>query len=285
MVIPCTVGPGSFIDMESIFTEYISPFFLAILQGITEFLPVSSSGHLVLLNSVMPVDAGLLFDLVLHFATLISVVAFYRHDIAQICVGCVHEIKTPGDRKNLKFVAYLLAATFITGVIGLCLNDWVETRFRSPIIVGILLILNAGILWTSRKKGLWKMTDGALTLKTSLLIGLAQGLAVLPGISRSGTTITTALLLGIQSKDCAKISFLLSIPVICGALILHIKDISGLATSHLPIIILAAIVAAVVGYISLVILEKLLKKANFHIFAPYCLILGIIAVVCGILFR
>ncbi len=270
--------------MESFFSIYISPFILAILQGISEFLPISSSGHLILLNTLMPVDAGLLFDLVLHFATLISVVAFYRRDIAEICVGCVQEIRTPVEKKNLKFVGFLLAATFITGIIGLCLNDWVETTFRSAVIVGSLLILNAGILWCSRKKGLWKLTDGALNLKTALLIGLAQGLAVLPGISRSGTTITAALLMSVSPKDCAKISFLLSIPVICGALILHIPDMEKMEISNLTVTICAAICAAIVGYVSLVLLDKILKKANFHHFAPYCLAVGILAITLSLIF-
>ncbi len=264
--------------MEEFFVNNILPFLLAILQGITEFLPVSSSGHLVLLNSIMPVDLGLLFDLILHLATLLSVVAFYRKDIADICVGCVKEIKTPIPKTNLKFVAYLIAATAITGVIGLTLNDIVETKFRSILIVGILLIINAGILWTSKKKGLLRLTDGDLNLMSAIIIGFCQGLAVLPGISRSGTTITAALLLGVTSKDCAKISFLLSIPVILGAVILHIPDIAQMNANNLGILCLSAVVAAIVGYISLVLLNKILTKANFHHFAPYCLIIGMLAI-------
>ncbi len=265
--------------MDSSFIDYISPFGLAILQGITEFLPISSSGHLVLLNALLPVDAGLAFDLILHFATLISVVAFYRRDIAGICVGCVREISSPIEKTNLKFVGCLLVATAITGAIGLLLNDWVESELRSILIVGCLLIINAGILWVSQKKGLWKLSDGPLNLKTAALIGLAQGCAVLPGISRSGSTITTALLLGVAPKDCAKISFLLSIPVICGAILLHWHDFAALTSNGIGIIIAAACVAAIVGYICLILLEKILKKANFHYFAPYCLVVGIIAII------
>ena len=100
------------------FSEYITPFLLAVLQGVTEFLPVSSSGHLVLLNAAFPVDAGILFDLVLHLATLVSIVLFYRRDIASICVGCVREFRTP-EKTNLKFVGYLMVATVLTGGIGL----------------------------------------------------------------------------------------------------------------------------------------------------------------------
>ena len=262
-----------------IFAEYISPILLAILQGITEFLPVSSSGHLVLLNSVMPMDLGLLFDLVLHLATLVSVCAFYRRDIASICVGCFKELGGEKPKANLKFVGYLLVSTAITAVIGLCLNDYIENQLRSMLIVGILLMVNAGILWLSQKRGWLKLSDGELNLKTAIVIGLCQGLAVLPGISRSGTTITAALLLGIASKDCAKISFLLSIPVILGAVVLHIPDMANMQTGGIGIVLVSAAVAAVVGYISLVVLEKVLKKANFHYFASYCLGVGILAIV------
>lgn len=265
------------------FEEYISPFILAVLQGISEFLPISSSGHLVLLNALFETDKGLLFDLVLHLATLISVVVFYWRDICSIFSGCVHEIKGGAEKTNLKFVAYLLVATAITGAIGIGLNDWVETQFRDVLIVGILLILNAGILWSSRWKRFFPLTDGALTLKTAAIIGLAQGLAVLPGISRSGSTITAALLMGVAPKDCAKISFLLSIPVILGAVLLHIRDLSQLDMHNLVVVGLAAIVAAVVGYVSLVMLDKVLKKANFHHFAPYCLIVGCIAMIASLL--
>ena len=295
------------------FAEYIQPFLLAILQGITEFLPVSSSGHLVLLNAMMPVDSGMLFDLVLHLATLGSVCAFYRRDIADIFMGCIREIreylsahadaekgkedaavhKKEGDSNeksvenagfaNLKFVGFLLVSTIITGVIGLCLNDIVETRLRNIIIVGALLICNSAILWMSQKRGMFKVTEGELNLKSAIAIGLAQGIAVLPGISRSGSTITVALLLGIKGNDCAKISFLLSIPVILGAIVLHLSDLSEIQSGGALIIVLAALVAVVVGYISLVLLTRLLQNAKFHRFAPYCLVVGLIAVACGIL--
>ena len=313
---PLPTPPGE-LFLETI----LPPILLAILQGIAEFLPISSSGHLVLLNSLFHEDMGMFFDLVLHLATLVSVVLYYRRDIAEIFVGCIRELgsgsKEPTEptepaepteptepaepsrdpspssepapapakreKKYWKFVGCLAVATAITGVIGLLLNDWVEHELRSAVLVGSLLIVNAGILWISRKKGLFSMTDGALTLKTSIFLGLAQGLAVLPGISRSGTTITVALLLGIAQQDCAKISFLLSIPVILGAVVLHLKDFAQISTNGMGSFIIAAVIAAIVGYVSLVVLNRMLKKAKFHYFAPYCLIVGLIAVVCGLL--
>lgn len=265
------------------FSEYITPFLLAVLQGVTEFLPVSSSGHLVLLNAAFPVDAGILFDLVLHLATLVSIVLFYRRDIASICVGCVREFRTP-EKTNLKFVGYLMVATVLTGGIGLFLNDYVETHLRNVVVVGCLLIVNAVILWASRKRGLFGLSTGALNLKTAVVLGLAQGVAVLPGISRSGSTITAALLMGIEPGSCARISFLLSIPVILGALVLHIPDMANLTVQHGAIVVAAALLAAAVGYFSLLFLDRILKKANFHHFAPYCVGVGLLAIVLGLVF-
>ena len=306
--------------------NFLAPFLLAILQGIAEFLPISSSGHLVLLNSLFHKDMGMFFDLVLHLATLVSVVAYYRRDIADICVNCVKEIGSGKEKKNWKFVGYLAAATAITGTIGLLLNDWVENGLRKVYLVGALLIANAGILWISRKKGLFSKKQEAgspaplergpggeapvdaapvdaapvdaakpavqdseavastLTLPMALILGLAQGLAVLPGISRSGTTITVALLMGIAPQNCAKISFLLSIPVILGAVVLHLRDFSSMSTDGIVNTAIAAVIAAIVGYVSLVVLNKVLKKANFHYFAPYCLLVGLAAVILGVFF-
>ena len=263
--------------------DNINYLILAVVQGFTEFLPVSSSGHLILINALFPIDAGLLFDIILHLATLFSVVIFYRRDIWALLTGalresadCIKHKARPGNA--LAMVGYLLTATAITGIIGITLEPLVNTYMRSVVIVGSLLILNAAILWSSQKSGRFQLTPGPMNLKIALIIGLVQGIAVLPGISRSGSTITAALLLGVKRDQCAKFSFLLSIPVILGAVILHLRDIANLQVQHLGIITLAACLAAVIGYICLVLLEKLLKNAKFHYFAPYCLLLGITAI-------
>lgn len=268
--------------------DWLSYIILAIVQGLTEFLPVSSSGHLVLINALFPFDSGLTFDLVLHVATLVSVCIFYWKDICKLATGGVLELhhilrKKAKPGPNLMMIGYLLAATVITGCIGLALNHLVESEFRRVWIVGSLLILNAGILWLSRKKGMFSQCHGDMNLKVALIIGLVQGLAVLPGISRSGSTITAALLLGVRSTDCAKFSFLLSIPVILGGFLLHLPDFQTIDHGRLPLYFVSAIVAAAVGYGCLVFLEMLLKKAKFYRFAPYCLVLGCVAVVLSIL--
>ena len=123
------------------------------------------------------------------------------------------------------------------------------------------------------------MCDGRMNLKTALIIGLVQGFAVLPGISRSGSTITAALLLGVESKDCAKFSFLLSIPVILGGFILHVFKVESFDTSLLPVFIISMIISAIIGYVCLVVLESLLKKAKFYRFSLYCFVVGIVAII------
>ena len=272
--------------------DWISHIVLAIVQGLTEFLPVSSSGHLVLVNSIFPFDPGLFFDLVLHVATLVSVCVFYRKDIAQLAVEGCRELYATATKKqkagpNLLMVLYLLAATVITAVIGLCFDDMISTNLRRPLVVGILLIINSFILLASRKPGKFKTCDGSMNLKTALIIGLVQGIAVLPGISRSGSTITAALLMGVEAKDCAKFSFLLSIPVILGGFLLHVFKASAndISTGTLPVILVSAVTAAAVGYACLVLLERMLKHAKFYRFAPYCFLVGVAAIIISIFYE
>ncbi|MFA5625564.1 MAG: undecaprenyl-diphosphate phosphatase [Bradymonadales bacterium] len=257
---------------------------LAIVQGATEFLPVSSSGHLVLLHSFFGLDAGLSFDIVLHVGTLLAVLWFYKSALWNLISGFftgihkkIKDSNTPLDAR-VKIVLYLILATMITAIIGFSIQDWVETQFRSILFVGILLIVNSAILYTSRLEGLLKLGSSGLNAKTAILIGLAQGLAVLPGISRSGATISMALILGIKREDCAEYSFILSIPVILGALILHVGDISAMQGGQIAWLSFCGIIAAGVGLFCLRFLVSLLRNMRFHYFAPYCLALGSFAV-------
>jgi len=263
--------------------DWISYIILAIVQGLTEFLPVSSSGHLALMNAIFPFDAGIFFDLLLHVATLVSVCAFYFKDICKLVVGGCSEIgdvvhSKPAPRPNLLMIGYLLAATVITAVLGFAVDDYMDA-LRKPHIVGIFLIITSIILLFSKKAGALRTCDGKMNLKTALIIGLVQGFAVLPGISRSGSTITASLLLGVEAKDCARFSFLLSIPVIAGGFILEVSKVDNFNSDLLPIFIISSIVAAGVGYASLVVLESLLKRAKFYHFAPYCFLAGIVGIV------
>lgn len=275
---------------------------LGVIQGATEFLPVSSSGHLVLGQHMLGLqEPQLLFDITLHVGTLISVMAFYRRDILDIIKGLLTSIKrlvTTRDLKQslepegTKLALLVLLATLPTGIIGMLLKDLLEPehgqRPISAMMVCGILIINGFILKTNayfakrdqqtsapEREGL--LTRWRITPALALLIGVAQGVAVLPGISRSGMTITTALALRVDRAHAARYSFLLSIPAILGALVLKF-DLSLFAQGGAALIgtyIAGAIAASVVGYGCLILLTHMLKRAQFHHFAWYCWALGI----------
>ena len=189
----------------------IQPVVLGIIQGLTEFLPISSSAHLILLPRFLGwTDPGLAFDVALHLGTLAGVLAYFWQDLWDI------------PRKT---VGFLIVATVPGAVAGLLLEHKAETVFRSPaLIAGALILMGAALAVADwRGNGDKKISD--LTLKKAILIGLAQGLALIPGVSRSGVTITTALAIGLERREAARFSFLLSIPIIAGAGMLKFKAI------------------------------------------------------------
>jgi undecaprenyl-diphosphatase len=269
---------------------------LAVVQGATEFLPISSSGHLVLGQTFLGIsEPQLLFDIVLHVGTLLAVVVFYRDSIRDIVVdswsGAQNVVRTgkPAsffDGEGARVAALVGLATIPTGLLGVALERLLDPeggeRIITASVVCGVLIVNGFILITHRwldereveRDGL--LTVWKLTLLGALFIGLAQGVAVLPGISRSGTTITAALLVGVTRTQAARFSFLLSIPAILGALVLKFDPtVFAGSTDGLFVFILGALVAAVVGYLCLRLLVLLLERAQFHHFAWYCWIVGI----------
>lgn len=277
--------------------SFLEALLLAVIQGATEFLPISSSGHLVLAQYFLGIEEPqLLFDIVLHVGTLLAVVVFYREAIAEIVRDTLTGLKNLAKTKKLSDffagegarVAFLVCiATVPTGIIGLLLEDLLDPgegpRVITAAVVCGVLIVNGFILIAHRwirerdieRSGV--LTVWNITLAGALLIGICQGLAVLPGISRSGATITAALLVGTARGQSAKFSFLLSIPAILGALVLKF-DPSLFAVGgggNLGIFLFGAVVAAVVGYFCLRLLVLLLERAQFHHFAWYCWAVGI----------
>lgn len=275
---------------------------LGIIQGATEFLPVSSSGHLVLGGTILGLsEAHMLFDIILHVGTLLSVCLFYRADIAMILKGLFDGIRGAyAQQSALALVApegarlagLVVLATIPTGIIGLLIKDFVDPEapdaFITPQIVCGLLILNGFILMANAYFQRRAVEDepertGALNLWNiapwvALTIGVAQGIAVLPGLSRSGLTITVALALSVHRLHAARFSFLLSIPAILGAVVLKVDTslfTEGLGDGRLAVFGLGALTAAAVGYVCLVLLTKVLARAQFHHFAWYCWALGI----------
>ena len=267
-------------------SELVSVFILAVVQGVTEFLPVSSSGHLSLGHAFVEIEgAPLLLDIVLHVGTLAAVVFFYRKKLSQLILSLVFALKTLPRRglravikedSGVRLTLFLILATVLTAGVGLLLKDAVEDSLRSPLWVGAMLLLNGSILWTSKYR---LGAPGAdLGYKSSAAIGLIQGIAVIPGLSRSGLTITSALHLGIDGEEAAEFSFLLSIPAILGALVLELGDVDASSAPSLWLLLFGALISAVVGLLCLKLLVYIIARMRLHVFAFYCWILGAAAI-------
>ncbi len=268
---------------------------LGILQGLTEFLPVSSSGHLALAQHFLGLKEPLVFfDVMLHVGTLAAVIVVYRGAISRLAVGCIstlantelyrQPITTFNSSNELRFVLLILLGSIPTGIIAVLFKTELESFFEDVLFVSVMLILTGIILQLPR---IWTFIwiGSAENRETSTrnvrvwhapLIGIAQGCAITPGISRSGSTISIALLLGIPAKLAAEYSFLLSIPAILGAVALKISDI---VDTSMPLYILGAgmVTSFVVGYIALRLLLVVLNRGQFSLFTYYCVVLGVVS--------
>lgn len=263
---------------------------LGVLQGLTEFLPVSSSGHLALGQAFFGItEPALFFDVSLHMGTLLAVGVVFFQDIKRMIVALFTVTKTVLSRKNvgnagtgnedLQLVLLIILGTLPTVVLGLSIKPYVHTLFSSISFVGCMLLVTGTFLWMTRQ--IPEAGDGVKTfgIKRALLVGLCQGMAVLPGISRSGATISAALFLGIDRETAGRFSFLLSIPAIVGAEILSIKDfIEQGSRIDLTATLCGTLIAFAVGYVALVVLLRIVKKGRMHLFAPYCWGLGVMAI-------
>ena len=249
--------------------EYLSAMLLGVVQGVTEFLPVSSSGHLVLFQQWLPVAGDpVAFDLALHLGTLVPVLWVYRTDLMGVVRDATVGTGAYLERPGVRLLMVLVAATLPTAAIGLSLEDVFERLFHNPRAVGIAFAITGTVLWaTGRvKSGTTQAAD--LRVPHAIAIGLAQGLAITPGISRSGSTIAAGLFLGMDREAAARFSFLLSIPAIAGACVLKFGDLSLDETSLGPIAV-GVMSSAVSGYLALTLLIRLVRKGNFRTFAYY----------------
>ncbi|TSA25065.1 undecaprenyl-diphosphatase UppP [bacterium] len=254
---------------------------LGIVQGLTEFLPVSSSGHLVIFQKLLKFnDPSVLFEIAVHLGTLVAVIIYFRKDIWEIIQSIFNWRKDAP--KNIKYAHHLLfhliIASVITAIIGFAFKDIFESLFENTVLVGFMLIITGGILFASDK--IRNTTKKKMSVPSSLLVGFAQSIAIIPGISRSGATITTGIFTG-RTRDLAtRFSFLLSIPAILGATILKIKNMQSAMSSSEVVLnfILGGIVAAIVGYFAISFLIKMIKQAELFYFSIYCWIIGIITI-------
>lgn len=245
----------------------IEALILAIIQGLTEWLPVSSSGHLVIAQQFLGLNPPLIFDLILHIGTLGVVLISFRKDILKILKALVKK-DLRSDEGKLAF--FIIVGSVPIAVIGFIFKENIEQLFSSLLAVGVALLINAGVLFFSeRRKGNKKM--GTLD---SFLIGIAQAAALIPGVSRSGLTVSTGLLNRINKKTAFRFSFLLSIPAILGATLFEFGDISTV-NIELTSIVVGTGLSMVVGYVSLKLLQHIVMSGKFHLFAYYCTILGV----------
>ncbi len=266
--------------------DIIQAVIMGFVQGLSEFLPISSSAHIVFASALYKIATGqnlaqgvggeeIFFDIIIHLATLLAVLLFFKKDIAEICTGFFNALKEKNYKDtNFLMVLYLAVATFFTGVLAFVFKDIAHALVENPMVVSLLLIVTGFVLFFSEK---FKQGCQKNSLKTSIFIGLAQGLAVFPGLSRSGLTIATGIFKGLDRVQAARFSFLLSIPIILLASLIYPMlelDLKEIAGFNFAAIALGALVAFVSGYFCIKYFMKLLVKSNLRIFAYYCWIAG-----------
>ncbi len=244
---------------------------LGLLQGLTEFLPVSSSGHLVLAKHILSVELpGVSFEIIVHIGSLLAILIYFRSRLWTL----VRSLFDRSLQSERKIVSYLILATVPAGVLGVLLEDFFEDVFAQPVYAGWALIVTAFILMSTR----WATRPSRdLTWSPALMMGFAQALAILPGISRSGSTISAGLHAGLKPSVAAEFSFLMAIPVIGGATLLKAKELLGVPPELLGQYALGAIISFVTSMVAVYLVLAVLRRGRFEYFAYYCFVAGGVA--------
>lgn len=262
-------------------SEIIRLIILGIIQGLTEFLPVSSSGHLELAKFIMQDDSlgeeSLITTVVLHAATALSTIVVFRKDILNIITGLFDQT----DATSRIFAGKIILSMIPAALIGILLEDQIEALFYKRLaLVGSALIITGLLLFLAERKGRNNRRTGWWD---ALIIGIAQAIAILPGISRSGSTIATSVLLGIKREDAARFSFLMVVPLILGKMILDVADGSILNEEINWISLSAGFIAAFfAGLLACTWMIRLVKNSKLHYFAVYCFIVGVITLIVSL---
>lgn len=267
---------------------------MGIIQGLTEFLPISSSGHLAIFGNWMSLQQnGILFEVLLHVGTLAAVFAAFFKDILELIkegfsmlgscfLALTGKIKWKEVLDNDKkyFVCYILLSMIPTVILGLLLKKVIEAAYTGTLISGIGLLITGAILICTTKVPVGKKQEKNMTTKDALLIGLAQGIATLPGISRSGSTIVTGRVRGLTPELAVKFSFIMSIPAILGAAVLQVLDgaAESVSGSELAFYFIGAVVAGISGFLCIKWLLDIVRKGKIHYFAYYCFAMGALAI-------
>ena len=259
---------------------------LAVIQGATEFLPVSSSGHLVLAKKLMGVElAGAFWEVALHFGTLIAVVVVFRRELWDVITGFLAGLarvirgatwrRTWSDLPDFRLGIYIILGTIPAGIVALLFRRHIEAAFSDAIQSAVLIFLTGQILWWSRPHSLIP-SEGRVRVWDSLWIGCAQAIAILPGISRSGITISAALSRGISRDRAARFSFLLAVPTILGGAVIKAPELTTIPGGQTVPLIAGVAISAITGYVALKLLLRVVRRGRLHLFAYYCWTIGIV---------
>jgi undecaprenyl-diphosphatase len=254
------------IRLRSVQMDILQAIILGIVQGITEWLPISSKSHLILVQHLFGLAPPVIFDLILHIGSLMVVFIVFWKDIKELITGMLH-----GKKQAWNYALWLIIATIPIALIGYVFQDFVESTLKDLRVLGFGFLFTALILFLSKYP---KSKDKSLNWMNSLMIGIAQILALFPGVSRSGTTISTGMIFGVKKQDVARFSFLMFIPAILGATLLEFKNIGQI--DNIAALCIGTIAAIVSGYLALKLLLNIIKKDRFYWFSIYCLVLGII---------
>ena len=275
--------------------SYFMSAVLGVVQGIAEFLPISSSGHLTLLQHFLGMpEPDNLFNILLHFATLLAVCVYYFQDVVEMIAEFFRGIAALFSRnpsrgnppEARRLVLLVIVGTLPLFVVMLIKNQ-VEALGNYPVVVSCALLITGCILFFSDRMASGRKMARSATLKDALLVGVAQGFATVPGLSRSGCTISAGMAVGFDRKFAVRYSFLLSLPAVLGATILEVKDVleapGGLPEGMLPKYLLGMVIAGVVGYFSIRLVNLLASKGKFGAFAYYCWAAGLVFLVLSLM--
>lgn len=280
---------------------------MGLIQGLAEFLPISSSGHLAIFKHILNIDleasGGLIFDVLLHFGTLLAIFIAFWKDIKKLvvegfCIVGVFFVNVGRFVKNLasgekmeykkivdsayrKFVMLVIVSTIPTGILGILLDDVIEMASATLIVPGICLLITSALLMIADRAQPGTKRPNQISYGEAGIVGIAQGLATLPGISRSGTTIAACLKLGFDKNFAVKYSFIMSVPAVLGAVVLKLKDFGDVEVT--PVLLvnygIGTVAAAVVGYICIKTMLVIVRGKKFKGFAYYCFIVGTAAII------
>ena len=259
---------------------------IGLVQGLTEFLPVSSSGHLIVVREMFHwhfLKDDLTFDVALHLGTAMAVLGYFWREWLEMAGALLGRMRpawvpsNPGSIYDSRFLILLVVGSLPAAIVGLPLEQWVEDKVRSPEVVGVMLALFAVVLLVAERLGRKVRQIGAVRLGDAVVIGCAQAVALVPGVSRSGVTITAALARGLRREDAARFSFLLATPVIVGAGLLKMAQAvhDGIPSGDMAVLLIGTVTAAVVGWASIGYLLRLLQTQSYAPFVVYRILAGV----------